>query len=68
MGCIRRLRVGRHTVDLHEGLDLMVERARGIRECGENPCSSLPCQHGGQCEPIRADTFRCTCAPQFTGN
>ena len=36
MGCIRKLKIGRRLVELHEGQDVMVERVSGVRECGEN--------------------------------
>lgn len=67
MGCIRKLKIGRRLVELHEGQDVMVERVVGVRECGENPCSSLPCLHGATCHAIDSDTFRCACTQEFTG-
>jgi hypothetical protein len=67
MGCIRKLKVGRRLVELHEGQDVMVERVVGIRECGENPCSSLPCLHGATCHAIDSDKFQCACTQEFTG-
>ena len=67
MGCIRKLKIGRRLVELHEGQDVMVERVVGVRECGENPCSSLPCLHGATCHAIDSDKFRCACTQEFTG-
>jgi coxsackievirus/adenovirus receptor len=67
MGCIRKLKIGRRLVELHEGHDVMVERIVGVRECGENPCSSLPCLHGATCHAIDSDKFRCACTPEFSG-
>lgn len=67
MGCIRKLKIGRRLVELHEGQDVMVERVVGVRECGENPCSSLPCLHGATCHAIDSDKFRCACTQEFSG-
>ncbi|XP_033609084.1 agrin isoform X4 [Cryptotermes secundus] len=68
MGCIRKLKIGRRLVELHEGQDVMVEHVVGVRECGENPCSSLPCLHGATCHAIDSDKFRCACTPEFSGD
>ncbi|KAK7792852.1 hypothetical protein R5R35_009634 [Gryllus longicercus] len=68
MGCIRKLKVGRRLVELHEGLDSLVEEASGVHECGENPCSSMPCHHGGTCHAIDSEHYRCACTEHFTGN
>ena len=67
MGCIRKLKIGRKLIELHEGLDIMVEHVFGVRECGENPCSSVPCLHGATCRAVDSDKFQCSCKPQFTG-
>lgn len=32
-----------------------------------NPCSSLPCLNGGDCN-LEGDEFSCTCAPGFAGD
>ncbi|KAJ9579151.1 hypothetical protein L9F63_024743, partial [Diploptera punctata] len=67
MGCIRKLKIGRRLVELHEGQDVMVERVVGVRECGENPCSSLPCLHGATCRAIDSEKFHCSCTSEFIG-
>jgi hypothetical protein len=67
MGCVRKLKIGRRLVELHEGQDAMVERVFGVRECGENPCSSLPCLHGATCHAIDSDKFWCACTPEYSG-
>ncbi|XP_046396911.1 agrin-like [Ischnura elegans] len=66
-GCIRRLKVGRRVVELHEGRDALVEEAVGVAECGENPCAALPCAHAATCRPIDTTHFLCLCPPEFTG-
>ncbi|XP_067005728.2 agrin-like [Anabrus simplex] len=68
MGCVRKLKIGRRLVELHEGLDSMVEEVRGVRECGENPCSSMPCYNSGTCHAIDSERYRCACTQEFTGN
>lgn len=68
MGCIRRLKIGRKVVELHEGRDSMVEEVNNIKECGDNPCANLPCHNGATCHPIDAHKFRCACSSNFTGS
>ncbi|KAG8224569.1 hypothetical protein J437_LFUL003088, partial [Ladona fulva] len=65
-GCIRRLKVGRRVIELHEGRDALVEEAVGVAECGENPCAALPCAHAATCRPIDTTHFLCLCPPEFT--
>lgn len=67
MGCIRKLKIGRHTVELHEGRDQLVEKAVGVTECGENPCSTLPCNNSGTCFAIDSDRYLCSCKEEYTG-
>jgi hypothetical protein len=67
MGCIQKLKIGHHLVKLHDGQDAMVEHVVGVRECGENPCSSLPCLHGATCHAIDSDKFQCSCTQEITG-
>lgn len=67
MGCIRRLKIGRRLVELHEGRDSMVEEVVGVKECGDNPCATLPCQNGATCHPIDTLKYKCACSPNFTG-
>ncbi|PSN29773.1 Agrin [Blattella germanica] len=47
MRCIRKLKIGRRLVELHEGQDVMVERVVGVRESvlqsSVPPWSHLPC-------------------------
>lgn len=66
-GCIRKLKISRRSVDFHEIKDETVLKMEGIHECGSNPCSSVPCRNGGTCESPDAESFRCNCEPQFTG-
>lgn len=68
VGCIRKLKIGRRVVELHAGRDPLVERSSGVRECGENPCSGMPCRNAGTCLAIDSDKFRCACAAGFTGD
>ncbi|CAG2057628.1 unnamed protein product, partial [Timema podura] len=68
MGCIRKLKIGRRTVELHEGHDIMVEKVVGVRECGENPCSSVPCFNRGTCHAIDSEKYHCTCTTEFSGD
>jgi EGF-like domain len=68
VGCVRKLKIGRRVVELHAGRDPLVERSSGVRECGENPCSGLPCRNAGTCLAIDSDKFRCACAAGFTGD
>ena len=55
---------------VHEDL---VSRVDGVvlcvctAECGQNPCSSLPCQNGGTCMKTRRESFTCKCLPGWTG-
>lgn len=67
-GCIRKLKVGRKTVELQEHRDEWVINVDGVHECGENPCSSVPCQNDGQCRAIDSELYRCDCGPKFTGD
>ncbi|CAB3365946.1 Hypothetical predicted protein [Cloeon dipterum] len=67
IGCIRKLKIGRKVVELHAGRDAMVEKTQGMRECGENPCSVLPCLNGGTCLAIDSVNFKCACNPGFSG-
>lgn len=66
-GCIRRLKVGRKVVELEEGRDWMVERTHEVRECGSNPCASLPCLNTATCLQTGLANFTCTCSPHYTG-
>nr|CAD7199575.1 unnamed protein product [Timema douglasi] len=68
MGCIRKLKIGRRTVELHEGHDIMVEKVVGVRECGENPCSSVPCFNRGTCHAIDSEKYHCACTTEFSGD
>lgn len=67
-GCIRKLKIGRKTVELHENRDELVINTDSVHECGENPCSSVPCQNGGVCYPIDSELYRCECTSLFVGN
>ena len=67
MGCIRKLKIGRHIVELHEGRDELVEKVVGVTECGENPCSVLPCNNSGTCFAIDSDKYMCSCKEEYTG-
>lgn len=68
-GCIRKLRIGRKTVELHERRDEWVVRTEGIRECDDNPCSSSPCLNGGTCKTIDTnEVYRCECSDHYTGD
>lgn len=46
-------------LDLVGGLD--------IWECGTNPCSSVPCQNGGDCFMSDREVYHCVCEDGFTG-
>ncbi|XP_052712788.1 agrin-like isoform X11 [Crassostrea angulata] len=46
-------------MDLVGGLD--------IWECGTNPCSSIPCQNGGDCFMSDREVYHCVCEDGFTG-
>ncbi|XP_034338203.1 agrin isoform X16 [Magallana gigas] len=46
-------------MDLVGGLD--------IWECGTNPCSSIPCQNGGDCFMSDGEVYHCVCEDGFTG-
>ncbi|KAF5294801.1 hypothetical protein FQA39_LY00285, partial [Lamprigera yunnana] len=67
-GCIKKLRIGRRNVDLHENKDELVLNVHGIQECGENPCSSVPCLNGGVCLPLDSTRYRCDCKQSFLGD
>ncbi|XP_069117853.1 agrin-like isoform X2 [Argopecten irradians] len=45
-----------------------IYEARDIGECGQNPCSSLPCMHGGTCLMSDAEIFTCLCEEGYSGN
>ncbi|RZF33915.1 hypothetical protein LSTR_LSTR012257 [Laodelphax striatellus] len=67
IGCIRRMKVGRHVVELHEGRDAMVLETEGVKECGENPCANMVCQNGGTCIPTGDERYKCSCTADFIG-
>ncbi|XP_054266356.1 agrin-like [Macrosteles quadrilineatus] len=67
-GCIRRLKVGRKVVELEDGRDWMVESVHNIRECGTNPCASLPCLNTATCIFTSESNFTCACSPHYTGS
>lgn len=66
-GCIRKLKIARKTIELHAKRDEWVLSTEGVKECGENPCSSLPCKNGGVCRPLDSELFRCECSSLFSG-
>ncbi|KAF4521048.1 hypothetical protein B566_EDAN008120 [Ephemera danica] len=68
IGCIRKLKIGRRVVELHAGRDPHVERTEGVHECGENPCSGLPCHNSGTCLAIDSERYRCVCNAGYTGD
>lgn len=39
----------------------------GVHECGDSPCSSVPCRNGGLCQAIDSEVFRCECSTYYTG-
>lgn len=53
---------------MQEHRDETVVKSRGIHECGENPCSSIPCLNGGQCLEVDNDLYRCECENQYSGD
>lgn len=55
-------------MELHAGRDPLVERTEGVHECGENPCSGLPCHNSGTCLAIDSERYRCVCNPGYTGD
>ncbi|XP_064642356.1 agrin-like isoform X19 [Lineus longissimus] len=71
VGCIQSLKVfGRdfmkeYNLVYPESLD--VQGARGLVECGNNPCNSLPCQNGGLCMTVDETKFKCICEPGYEG-
>lgn len=67
MGCIRRLKLGRHVSELHIGRDPLIQKVEAVTECGDNPCSNLPCNNSGTCFAVDSERYRCTCASEFTG-
>lgn len=67
VGCIRLLRLGRHHIELHEGLDQQIIHTFGLSECGYNPCASAPCHNGATCHSSNGKDFHCICSHQFTG-
>lgn len=67
-GCIKKLKIGRQSIELHETRGELVMSVEGVHECGENPCSSVPCQNEGICHPIDSELYRCECTPAFIGN
>lgn len=52
---------------MHEGRDQLVEKVVGVMECGENPCSLLPCNNSGTCFAIDSDNYVCNCKDEYTG-
>lgn len=66
-GCIKKLRIGRRTIELHEKRDEWIIQTEKIQECDDNPCSSIPCQNGGVCKVIDEETYRCECGEYYTG-
>ncbi|KAK6622158.1 hypothetical protein RUM44_001965 [Polyplax serrata] len=66
-GCIRKLKIGRHIVEMHEGRDQLIEKVVGVMECGENPCSLLPCNNSGTCFAIDSEKYLCNCMDEYTG-
>lgn len=52
---------------MHEGRDQLVEKVIGVMECGENPCSLLPCNNSGTCFAIDSDKYMCQCREEYTG-
>ena len=55
-------------VELHAGRDPLVERTERVHECGENPCSGLPCLNSGTCLAIDSERYRCVCMPGYMGD
>ncbi|XP_043286401.1 agrin-like isoform X3 [Venturia canescens] len=55
LGCIRKLKIDRVTVDLHMGKHKEILETYRIRECNDNACAALPCQNGATCSPIFED-------------
>lgn len=55
-------------MELQEHRDEWVVNVDGVHECGENPCTSVPCQNGGQCRAIDSELYVCDCGPKFTGD
>lgn len=64
-GCIRKIKIGRRTLEFKEDSLLQAE---GIHECGESPCASVPCKNGGSCLALDPVMFRCECTPHYTGD
>ncbi|XP_074109510.1 agrin isoform X2 [Cotesia typhae] len=52
LGCIRKLKINRFTVDLHLGKDKDVLETYRVKQCHENACANLPCKNGATCQPI----------------
>ncbi|XP_076388607.1 agrin isoform X4 [Megachile rotundata] len=52
LGCIRKIKINRYSVDLHVGHDKDILETYRVKECGENACANLPCQNGATCQPI----------------
>ncbi|GJQ68230.1 hypothetical protein Trydic_g10765 [Trypoxylus dichotomus] len=67
-GCIRKLRIGRKTVELHEKRDEWVIQTHDVHECDDSPCSSIPCQNGGTCRAIDSENYRCECSEHYAGD
>uniref|UniRef100_UPI00358F0C2B agrin isoform X2 n=1 Tax=Myxine glutinosa TaxID=7769 RepID=UPI00358F0C2B len=38
-----------------------------VGECQADPCRPRPCQHGGFCQVLEADSFRCSCPVGYSG-
>ncbi|XP_053595303.1 agrin-like [Microplitis demolitor] len=52
LGCIRKLKINRFTVDLHIGKDKDVLETYRVKQCHDNACANLPCKNGATCQPI----------------
>ncbi|XP_023288194.1 agrin [Orussus abietinus] len=52
LGCIKKLKINRQSVDLHMGQQKDILEVYRVKECGDNACANIPCQNGATCQPI----------------
>ncbi|XP_064610786.1 agrin-like isoform X2 [Liolophura sinensis] len=73
VGCIEFIRAGRKENMREYKLSYPTEPndildGGQISDCGDSPCSSLPCQNGGTCIVLDNASHKCLCTKEFQGD
>ena len=67
-GCVKDLKFGIQPVSLVSRVEPLLVSSQGVGECSKHCCTSSPCRHRGECNPVGREEkqYKCLCRRGFT--